>query len=109
MNKYIYPAIVKIIIVITFYAFIVASLSPDFMFEVLGNSNMEPFGYMYPDIPGSIHAYDRLRAVTGDKEVGIILMLSFLVFTFVFYILYRMLKSIYNHYKSTNKAIKKDV
>ena len=109
MKQYIFPAIVKIIIVITFYTFIISSLSPGFMFGVLGDSNTEPFGYMYSDTSSVLPDFASFGNEKGRKEIGIIVMLTFLAFIFVLYILYRMLKSIYRHYKTTNKAIKKDV
>ncbi len=99
MEKYRNPTVVKVIIIFTIIIFSAASLSPEFMFSMLGISNSEPFAYA---------AYQScLIGIDNDgwnadpyRESGIVAMLSLLIIFLTFYLLYRTLKSIYRCYKT---------
>ena len=103
MQKYRNPTIVRGIIIFTIIVFTIASLSPEFMFSMLGISNTEPFALTVYN--SCIIAIDALGSNTGQtKEIGIIAMLSLLIMILMFYLIYRILKSIYSHYTTANKA-----
>ena len=108
MRKHKNPTVVKVIILFTLVIFSVASLSPDLMFSLFGSSEMEPFGRAI--YQGPIFGIDTLGGNIGTtKDAGIIAMIGLLIITLIFYIFYKILKSIYRRFKTANKAIKKDV
>ena len=101
------PTLAKVIIFIAFIMFTFASLSPDFMFSMLGSSNMEPFVIsLYQGCFGNGTPISWNDQET--RKVGIFTMFLLLIIGFILYLLFRKIKTIYNHYKTANKAIKKD-
>ena len=104
MNKYRNPILVKIIIFFTFVSFIVASLSPDFMFGFLGSGDMEPFGkaiYQGCIIGGSAIGWN----IGTTKEAGVFAMLAFLIILLILFVFYSIIKSTYKNYKAANKEV----
>ena len=108
MEKYRNPTLVKIIIFFTFVSLIIASLSPDFMFGLFGSNDMEPFAnaiYQGCIIGGNAVGWN----IGTTKEAGVFAMFAFLIILLISFVFYRVIKLIYNNYKTANKAIKKDV
>ena len=108
MEIYRNPTLAKVIIILTVIMFTFASLSPDFMFSMLGYSNTEPFiiGLYQSCFGGGSGVTWNIQE---SRKIGIFAMFVFSIIILIFYLLYRKMKILYNHYKTANKAIKKDV
>lgn len=110
MEKYRNPILVKAIIFFTVVTFFIASLSPDFMSSMLGFTNMEPFviaAYQYCFTVGPPELI--LNPEYESRKIGIFAIFMLLMVILVFYLLYLFVKKVHGHYKTANKAIKKDV
>ena len=98
MEKYRNPTAVKVIIIFIIIIFPAASLSPEFMFNMLGISNTEPFLHaFYNSCIIGVNALD--SNIDKTREAGIVIMLSLLVIFLTLYLLYRIFNSIYSRYK----------
>lgn len=103
MEKYRNSLLLKTVLIITFVAFTVSSLSPDFMSNILGVGDEGPFiNFFYKSC--FIGAQAIGWNISEQREAGIFAMLVFLITILFFYVLCRIYKSISTHYKSANKA-----
>ena len=83
------PTTIKIIIFFTLLAFAIASLSPDFMFNVLGSNNTEPFIetiYQGCIVWGSSIGWN----IGNRKEAGVFVMLILLIMVLIYYFTYKI-------------------
>ena len=106
MKKYRNPTLVKIIIFITLITSIVTLMSADNMFGFFGSNEMEPF--IYGRDQSFFNGNSDIWNIGTKKEAGILAMLSFLIILLISFVVYRVIRSLFNHYKTANKAIKKD-
>jgi len=100
------PILIKAILFITIFAFSIASLSPEFMFSVVGFTNMEPFvisAYQYCFSVGPTEL--RWNPEHEGRELGIFTMFILLLAILIFYFLYQLIKRIYSHFKTSKNAI----
>ena len=96
------PTIVKIVMLFTFIAFAITSLSPDFMFNMLGSNSTEPF--IETIYQGCLSWGSAIGWNIGNrKEAGVFVMLVFLIIVLISYFTYKTLKIKFKHNENANK------
>lgn len=106
MEKFRKSLFFKVALVVTAALFAVASISPDFMFGLIGDRSGVLDTTYINLYQTCLIGYQTTIGVL--REAGVFVLLAFLLLMLFLYIFYRIGKSIHGRYKTANKSLVRD-